>query len=868
VLYLTGQIATADGSPIPRDVVVERVCNGSVRQQVHASPRGDFSMQMGSMIDTFLDASAGSPTELDSQLGVPGRASQYGAPGMGIPRRELLTCELRASVPGFRSSVVNLFEFRPDVGSINVGEILVQRGARIEGMTVSATAYAAPKDARKAYKKGLEAERKDKFADARTYFEKAVQIYPKHANAWFQLGAVLQKQNLKDEARTAYTQATTADNKFLPPYLSLALLAGEAENWTEVVNHTGYILDHDPLNYPDAYFYNSVANYNLKKMADAEKAALQAERLDQRHRFPQLHLLLAEIFAQKNDYTGAISQMQTYLKVALDAKDADHVRERIAEFEKLKAAASTSEKLDARGMSSTKATIELESAFTEDAVSEAALAALSPKVQKEMGKALEALRAKKPANAQSHLEAAYRLEPKSAEVNYVLGVYSSQLNKTEEAQSYWKKTLELYPQHVSALLALSSMLLRDKKPAEAQRYLNRAMEAEPSSWRVHALLAEALFMQGSTEEAIARAERALELGHARAATVAPLLARAFAERGDTDKAIGILHDYLKEHPEDGAASVQLERLQSPAKAGAAIDQALDQIAAMTWAALPIPSNWLPPDVDEQVPRVESGAACVLGDVLKKAEKRIQELVTNVDRFTATEIVEHETINKWGFAGVPQTRKFEYVVSIEELRPGYLNVEEYRQNFGRKFAVAPVDFPDGVITNGLPALVLIFHRYNVGNFEMVCEGLGRWNGTPAWQVHFRQRSDKPKTMRTYRMANISHPVALKGRAWIDAHTYQVLRMETDLIAPIPKIQLVEDRTIVEYGPVHFRNGKVDMWLPQTAEVYYDWRGRRSHRRHSFSNYLLFAVADKQHISRPKAEDEASSKPATQTQIPNP
>src|SRR5262245_24819549 len=49
VLYLIGQVATDDGSPIPHDVLVERVCNGRVRQQVHASPRGDFSMQMGSV---------------------------------------------------------------------------------------------------------------------------------------------------------------------------------------------------------------------------------------------------------------------------------------------------------------------------------------------------------------------------------------------------------------------------------------------------------------------------------------------------------------------------------------------------------------------------------------------------------------------------------------------------------------------------------------------------------------------------------------------------------------------------------------------------------------------------------------------------
>ena len=351
VLYLIGQLATDDGSPIPHDVVVERVCNGSVRQQVHASPRGDFSMQMGSMADSFLDASGNSQTDRSLQNDVTGRTSQFGMPGtvsqMGIPRRELFNCELRATVSGFRSSVVSLIEFPPSSGSIiNVGAILMQQGAKIEGMTVSATAYAAPKDSRKAYEKGLEAEKNGKLSDARKYFEKAVETYPRHANAWFHLGTILQKENQKDAARTAYTQATTADSKFLPPYLSLASMAGEAENWTEVVTLTGHILNSDPLNYPGAYFYNSVANYRLKKIEDAEKSGLKAERLDLRNRFPLLHLLLAEIFAQKNNYATAISEMQTYLKLAPNAKNADQVRERVKEFEKLNAAASTSEKLD------------------------------------------------------------------------------------------------------------------------------------------------------------------------------------------------------------------------------------------------------------------------------------------------------------------------------------------------------------------------------------------------------------------------------------------------------------------------------------------------------------------------------------------
>ena len=282
---------------------------------------------------------------------------------MGISRRELTNCELRASASGFHSSVINLLGLDTFGGNIDVGVIVVQRATKIKGMTLSAIPYKAPKDARRAYEKGLQAERNDKLADARKYFETAVEIYPSSANAWFQLGTVLQKENQKDAARKAYTQATTIDTRFLPPYLSLASMAYQTGNWTEVLNLTGhildldplnhaavtsYILDLDPLNYADAYFYNAVANYNLNKIEDAEKSGLKAEHLDLRTRFPQLHLLLAEIFARKNNYAMAISEIQTYLELAPHAKDADQVREQLANLEKLNGSVSTSEKPNQR----------------------------------------------------------------------------------------------------------------------------------------------------------------------------------------------------------------------------------------------------------------------------------------------------------------------------------------------------------------------------------------------------------------------------------------------------------------------------------------------------------------------------------------
>jgi tetratricopeptide (TPR) repeat protein len=503
----------------------------------------------------------------------------------------------------------------------------------------------------------------------------------------------------------------------------------------------------------------------------------------------------------------------------------------------------------------------------EDTITDLELVSLAPKAQKAIAKAIEALRNNKLPEARNQLETASRAAPKSAEVDYLFGVYSLQMKDRAEAKAYWTKALEVYPKHFRSLLSLSQALVDDGKLADALLYLDRAVRVEPSSWRAHAIYAEAYLLHGSADEAIQQAERALQLGRGEAVVVKRYLAAALAKRGEKDKAIDVLQKYVEERPADMAAKKQLENLQSftVQNAPGAADAEMVQPGALADAtALPLPSAWLPPDLDEKVPPVERGSVCTLDEVVQKAGQRIEEFVTNVDRFVATESVSHETINRSGLLSAPETRKFDYMVSIQEVRKGFFNVEEFR-TVGNTFG----EFPGGVDTNGLPAMVLIFHPYNVASFDLTCEGLARWNGGLAWQVHFRQRPDKPNTMRKYRLGAMgrSVPVALKGRAWIAADTYQVVRLETQMLAPVPEIHLAADSTVIEYGPVHFRERNMDMWLPQSADVYSDWRGRRFHRRHTFSKYLLSTVDDQQHISAPKTAEETPPKSASDAVKPN-
>lgn len=335
ILYLTGRVATSDSTKLPHDVLVERVCNGSVRQQVYAALNGTFTMDLGSKANTLVDASADGYTRS-------GISSKN--PETGILKSELSNCDLRASLSGFRSDVVNLMARDSFSGRMEVGNIVVERLAKVDGTTISAIPYKAPKEARKAYEKGTGAQKSGNFVVAQQSFERAVKLYPKYASAWFQLGNVLQHENQTVAARAAYVTSSGIDDKFLPPYLALSALAFRDKDWgqlLELTNHIlqldplnysrvkGYILDLDSFDYAEAYFYHAVANFNLDHIEDAESSGLKAANLDVRPRFPQIHLLLAEIFTRKNDTPRAINEFQIYLDQVPNAKNADEVRTRL-----------------------------------------------------------------------------------------------------------------------------------------------------------------------------------------------------------------------------------------------------------------------------------------------------------------------------------------------------------------------------------------------------------------------------------------------------------------------------------------------------------------------------------------------------------
>jgi tetratricopeptide (TPR) repeat protein len=320
--FLYGKVVMPDGTTPPNQVVIERICvGGNARPQTYADSHGNFSFQIGQTQDMLPDAtvSRGSPT--------PGTTNNSQSSTFNLSN-----CDLRASLAGYRSDVVSLAG-RRSMDDGNVGTIFLHRLGNVEGLTTSATSALAPKDARKAFEKGLEAVKKSKVDEAQADFQKATELYPRYASAWFELGRAYEHREHLTEARDAFAKAIAADSKYVNPYEHLYVIAMKEQKWEDVASITQQVMRLNPYEFPLSVYYNAVANLQLGKFDVAEKSAREAASMESATKNPKINYILGVILIQKQDYKGAAEYLRTYLK-SDDLNDRERVKKLLADIEK------------------------------------------------------------------------------------------------------------------------------------------------------------------------------------------------------------------------------------------------------------------------------------------------------------------------------------------------------------------------------------------------------------------------------------------------------------------------------------------------------------------------------------------------------
>ncbi len=501
---------------------------------------------------------------------------------------------------------------------------------------------------------------------------------------------------------------------------------------------------------------------------------------------------------------------------------------------------------------------------------------LAPRAQHEVDQAIKDLKASKTSSARKHLEKALKMAPSHPGVIYLMGLSYLGDHETDKAIPYLEKSLSIDPSQLPPRLALATVRYRQGNYSAAIDLLKDASGNGPGAWEVQWILAASYLRVKNYEEARRHAEESLKANKKEARGVRLILGEALAGLDRRQQAIKELETFLKENshnPETAKVRAMLEKLRQPAppspepavasseppaasepaklagrnaaevnfRAGASADSRTTPPPAVVPAVSPAPpsavprnENWAPPDVDVLKPRIISNKACPLPSLLKRAGKATVAWVKDLQEFTATEEYQSAEIRHHGQVAKPFEKKFEYLVFIDKPRPHMFSVNEMRRPEPN---LADMGAP--VVALGSPALALVFHPVYAHDYIWSCEGLGQWNGQPAWIVRFAQRTDRPTTtLQSFENPNGSLLLALKGIAWLSEKGDHVMHLETDLVKPMPTIHLERQHFSIDYERVAFRSHPVKLWLPESVDLYITFHGHSYHNYAHYSHFLLF------------------------------
>lgn len=85
--------------------------------------------------------------------------------------------------------------------------------------------------------------------------------------------------------------------------------------------------------------------------------------------------------------------------------------------------------------------------------------------------------------------------------------------------------------------------------------------------------------------------------------------------------------------------------------------------------------------------------------------------------------------------------------------------------------------------------------------------------------------------------------VQGIAWVDQSNFQIIKMQTDLLAPRPEVGLDRQTTEVTLSEVRLRGIASPLWLPKVVKVGIRFYGLNFRNEHLYANYRQYRVSSK-------------------------
>lgn len=392
---------------------------------------------------------------------------------------------------------------------------------------------------------------------------------------------------------------------------------------------------------------------------------------------------------------------------------------------------------------------------------------------------------------------------------------------------------------------------------KAASLLMQAKDLDPGNAYILQELGRTLIFQKNWEAADQYLAQATRAGAPKEAML--LRVRALLEEGDPAAAKAVMKDYA------GGTSV---RNLSPA-ARILRSQVEARLSMQNSTEVQSVVNQPLAELVQAVPELKGIEPAAnqdeLPSILQKTGENVREFFTSFQNTVSREQVREERLNKDGKVRNAQNLKFEYLL-VSQPQQGRLELQEYRTD-SHGSPTAPTGLDSGfMLTSGFASASLLFHPLYQSGAKFRYLGRESVNGKTRYVVAFAELPDKAEMIERFNSNDASILVVFQGLAWIDADTYKIVRLRTDLLHPESKIRLERQTTEITYTPVQFKQQASAVWLPSQVAVTVDWAGKTFRNMHSYSDFMLFNTGTEEH-HKPVNVPPAAAPPDNPGQAPN-
>ncbi|HEX8474508.1 MAG TPA: carboxypeptidase regulatory-like domain-containing protein [Pyrinomonadaceae bacterium] len=216
-------------------------------------------------------------------------------------------------------------------GIMNVNLSLADAAPRHTGgkektgvITLAEIEQKVPKDARKAFKRGLELKNDSQMAGALENFDRAITLYPEYFQALTERGDIYVSQRELVKAAADFDRALKANGRYEPALRGAGYCKLEGKEFAQAATYLEQAATADPAN-ATTLLLLGISNLELDRREPARQALEQALKIDAL-RAIRAHIHLANLYAREHQYRRAADELHIYLESVPTDPGADELR--------------------------------------------------------------------------------------------------------------------------------------------------------------------------------------------------------------------------------------------------------------------------------------------------------------------------------------------------------------------------------------------------------------------------------------------------------------------------------------------------------------------------------------------------------------